>query len=74
MERTGNLKGDFGLRIRKLLIEQNLSMRALATRSGLESSQVQKIASGQVNITLKTVEALAKGLNISVAKLFSEFE
>lgn len=74
MERKGNLKGDFGLRIRKLLIEKDISMRTLATRAGLEPSQVQKIASGQVNITLKTVEAIAIGLNMSVAELFSEFK
>ena len=74
MERTGELTVDFGLRLRRLLNEKNLSMRTLATRAGLEPSHVQKIASGQVGVTLPTVQKIAVGLGISVAELFSEFK
>ncbi len=74
MKGKGKLKADLGLRLQKLLLQKDLSIRGLAARSGLEYSQLQKIVSGQVNITLKTVEALAVGLNMSVAELFSEFK
>lgn len=54
--------------------KKNLSLRKLAASSGLEYSQVQRIAKGKVNIALTTVMALCEGLEISPAELFSKFK
>lgn len=69
MEVKDKYKADFGSHLRVLLLNENLSLRGLAVRSGLEYSQVQRIASGQVNVTLKSIRALAEGLKIHPSKL-----
>lgn len=41
------------------------SLRALAARSGLEPSHVQRIAKGKVDVAMTTLFSLAEGLKIS---------
>jgi len=72
MKRKDLIKENFGRHLQKLRSEQNLSLRKLAARSGLEYSQVQRIASGQVNVSLTTIYALAEGLDIPAAHLLTE--
>jgi transcriptional regulator with XRE-family HTH domain len=54
--------------------EKNLSLRKLAASSGLEYSQVQRIAKGKVNLALTTIIALCEGLDISPADLFAKMK
>ncbi|MGX5853758.1 helix-turn-helix domain-containing protein [Dyadobacter jiangsuensis] len=53
--------------------KKNLSLRKLADASGLEYSQVQRIAKGKVNLALTTIVALCEGLEISPSELFKNF-
>jgi len=45
------------------------SLRALAARSGLEYSHVQRIAKGKVDVAMTTLFSLAEGLKISPKEL-----
>ncbi|MFA6275793.1 MAG: helix-turn-helix transcriptional regulator [Pedobacter sp.] len=45
------------------------SLRAFATRSGLESSHVQRIMKGKVDVAMTTIFSLAEGLKIKPKEL-----
>ena len=74
MERKEKIKANFGLYLQKRRLEQDLSIRSLAARSGLEYSQVQRIENGKVNAALTTIYALAEGLNIPPSSLMPELK
>jgi transcriptional regulator with XRE-family HTH domain len=74
MGRKEQIKEHFGRHIQQLRLKQNLSIRALAARSGLEYSQVQRIENGKVNLALTTIYGLAEGLDLPIADLFSDLQ
>jgi len=58
------------LRISLLCMERNISTNKLAAMSGLRQSTVQNIVSGNTkNPTLKTLDKIAKGLDMTIAEL-----
>jgi len=59
----------FGNQIKKLREEKGISIRELASRSGLEYSQVQRIEKGKVNLALTTLIALSEGLEMHPSKI-----
>lgn len=63
----------FGTRVRELRKERKLSMERLAELSGIDYRQLSYVELGQVNTTISTASALAKGLEISLMDLF-DFE
>ena len=71
MDLKEKIKRDFGINLQRLRIEKGLSIRALASSSGLEYSQVQRIESGKVNLSLTTIHSLAEGLGVTPDQLFS---
>jgi len=71
--RNEKLLETFGKRVRKLRIEKNLTLEELAFACDIELSQVHRIEKGKVNITLSTMEVLAKGLETSIGKLLQDF-
>ncbi|MBE9462120.1 helix-turn-helix domain-containing protein [Dyadobacter subterraneus] len=64
----------FAKAILKAAEEKNLSLRKLSAASGLEFSQVQRIAKGKVNLALSTIISLAEGLEITPSELFQYYE
>ena len=74
MEKKDKIKQDFGIRLQKLRISKNLSIRKLANVSELEYSHVQRIESGKVNVALTTIYALADGLELDPAQLFDSHQ
>lgn len=68
-----NFKILFGKRLESLRTQQDLSYRAMAERCDVDSSDISKIEKGKVDIQLKTILELAKGLNIHPKELF-DFE
>ena len=51
-------------------MERNISTNKLAAMSGLRQSTVQNIVSGNTkNPTLKTLDKIAKGLDMTIAEL-----
>lgn len=63
----------FGKRLEFLRTQQDLSYRAMAERCDVDSSDISKIEKGKVDIQLKTILELAKGLNKHPKELF-DFE
>lgn len=59
----------FGKNLRKLRLEKKLSQEELNFRTELSKNMVGMIERGEVNPTLTTIEALAKGLSITTKKL-----
>jgi len=59
--------------LKRLREEAGLSKRELAKRSGIDRVYIIKIEGGKVGtISLRTAEALAKGLGISPARFFNQ--
>jgi transcriptional regulator with XRE-family HTH domain len=60
---------DFGAKLNKLRMSKNLTLEQLAFEAEMELSQVHRIEKGKINPTLTTLNALARGLKISLAEL-----
>ena len=64
----------FGLRLRRLRQERELTLEAAAEKSALDWKHWQKIESGSLNFTLVTLTRIAKGLKVSLKDLFVDVE
>ena len=64
----------FGNSIRKLRARKKLSQRALAERSGLDTSYLSGIERGVRNPSLKSLETLAKGLGCSISETCKDLD
>ncbi|WP_293298812.1 helix-turn-helix transcriptional regulator [Pedobacter sp. UBA4863] len=60
----------FGVHLRQLRKERNLSQWQLEVAAEISKNQVGNIERGEVNITLTTATAIAKALNIPLKDLF----
>lgn len=59
-----------GLRIRQLRLERGLTQEQLAERATLDDKGVQAIERGKTNVTMASVVAIAKALQVDLAELF----
>ena len=64
----------FGANIRKLRLKKNLSQRALAERSGLDTSYISGIERGVRNASLKSLEKVAMGLGCSISETCKDLD
>ena len=62
---------NIGERLRALREERNISMRALATRSGLSANALSMIERGKASPSVSTLYKLAEALGISITTFFS---
>jgi len=62
----------FGKRIRELRTSHSLSQAEFARRCYVDQAALCRIESGHANPTLKTLEAIASGLNIPIEHLFND--
>lgn len=69
MDRNEKALHKFGLHLAALRQQKNLSIRELASRSGLDHRQIGRIEAGKVNILFSTILALARGLGITPEEL-----
>ncbi|WP_013334807.1 helix-turn-helix domain-containing protein [Gloeothece verrucosa] len=60
----------FGRAIQQRRKELNLTQENLAHRTGLDRTYIANIETGKINISLRNIEKLAKGLSISLSDLF----
>lgn len=58
--------------IRRLRREQGVSQEGLAERCGLHRTYVGSVERGERNVTLSSLELLAKALDVSAADLLTE--
>jgi transcriptional regulator with XRE-family HTH domain len=59
-----------GLRLRDLRQEQNLSLRALAARSGLAINTLSMIENGRTSPSVSTLQILSRALDVSITAFF----
>jgi len=69
----GEIRNQFGLRVRQLRTERGLSQEAFADKAGLHRTYIGSIERGEQNISLSNIEKLADTLGISLAELFAPF-
>jgi transcriptional regulator with XRE-family HTH domain len=69
MGRASNITDRFGARVRQLRLAMGLSQEAFADRCGLDRTYVSGIERGKRNISLRNVEAIARAIGVSVARL-----
>ena len=60
-----------GPKLRALRLEQNLSLRALAGRTGFSASFLSQVELGQVSPSLLSLDRLATALGLSLPLLLS---
>ena len=61
-----------GLRIRALREAEGWTLERMAERCDLDLKHLQKIESGQLNVTLVTLVRVAVGLKLPMAMLFAD--
>lgn len=64
----------FGLFIAEKRQEQGLTQEKLSFKSGLHRTYIGMIERGERNITLVNVMKLAEALNLTLSKMFEEYE
>ncbi len=60
-----------GNRIKELRKMQGLSQEKLAAKANLHYTYIGAVERGERNLSLQSIEKIAKGLNVSIAELFS---
>ena len=66
-----NIKKKFGQNVKELRKAANISQEELALRLDADQAYVSRIESGQMNVTLETIEEIAKALRSEVSALFN---
>lgn len=70
--RMSNVQSRFGEHLREMRTAKGFSQEALADAAGLHRTYISSVERGERNVTLETIEKLAKALGISMAKLMPE--
>ena len=66
------IKEIFGNNLKFYRMKNNMSQEELADATGIDRPQISKIEQGKINVTLETVDRLAKALKISSIDLLKE--
>lgn len=72
MCKTSDILTEFGLAIRKLRLERQISQEALADICGLHRTYVSDIELGKRNISLENIEKIANALGVSIEFIFGK--
>jgi transcriptional regulator with XRE-family HTH domain len=62
----------FGTNLRKIRLDKSISQERLADLAGLHRTYISSVERGERNVTLETIERLAKALGISMSKLMPD--
>lgn len=63
---------EFGKRIKELRENIGLSQEKFALKIGMDRTYYASVESGKRNISLKNIEKIANGFDISIAQLFTK--
>jgi transcriptional regulator with XRE-family HTH domain len=61
----------FGDEVRALRLERGWSQEQLAERADLHRTYVVRVERGTVNVSIDAIRAIADGLGVAIARLFS---
>ena len=67
---ASDIKHAFGIRIRQLRKKRDWSQEQLAELSGMHWTYIGQVERGERNLTLQSIEAIAKAFRIKIAHLF----
>ena len=67
---ASDIKHAFGRRIRQLRKEHHWSQEQLAEMSGMHWTYIGQVERGERNLTLLSIQSLAKALRIKISHLF----
>jgi len=62
---------NIGEALKKLRVNNNLSMQELATLAEIEKSQIYRIENGKVDVRISTLYLLADTLKVDVTEFFN---
>jgi transcriptional regulator with XRE-family HTH domain len=65
-----NIQTALGERIRKLRKALEWSQERLAESSGMHWTYIGQVERGERNLTLQSIQAIAKALNLKISELF----
>jgi DNA-binding Xre family transcriptional regulator len=74
MRLDDDIRAAFGRRLREIRTQKELSQEKLAAQAGLARNFVSMVETGQRNVTISTVQKLAKGLDCRMADLMPDAE
>ncbi|MGC5780832.1 helix-turn-helix domain-containing protein [Methylobacterium sp. NFXW15] len=63
-------RGIIGWNLRRLRVERGLSQERLAFAAGIDRAYAGRVERGSENVTVTTLEAMAKALAVPIADLF----
>jgi transcriptional regulator with XRE-family HTH domain len=63
-----------GWNLRRLRVDKGLSQERLALESGIDRAYVGRVERGSENVTVSTLEAFAKALDVRVSALFRDID
>lgn len=66
-----DLQRRLGARIRQMRTKLGYTQESFADACGLHRNYMGTIERGEQNVTIKTLQIIARGLNTSVSKLFA---
>ena len=61
---------DFGVNLARIRIKSNLSAYELSLRIGKDARYIHKVASGKINVSLKSILKICEALKIEPIELF----
>ena len=65
------IKGELGQEIRRFRTSQGYSQENFAKVSGLDRTYISDVEQGKRNLSIESIEKIAKALNITLPELFS---
>ncbi|PZR23836.1 MAG: transcriptional regulator [Flavobacterium psychrophilum] len=67
-----NIKEKFGLKVKALRIEKNLSIEELANISNVDRNYISDIEKGQRNVSIEIIEKIIHALDVDFATFFKD--
>ena len=67
---ASDIKHAFGRRVRQLRKERNWSQEKLAEMSGMHWTYIGQVERGERNLTLQSMESIARAFRIKITNLF----
>jgi len=69
MDRNEKALVKFGLHLAELRRQKDMTVQELASKSQLDTRQINRIEAGQVNLLFSTILALSRGLGVPPEEL-----
>lgn len=64
-----DIKVKFGLRVKELRIQKNMSQESFAILAEIDRTYIQSIEKGKRNVSITTIEKIAVAFNMSIESL-----